>query len=78
MREERRPLMLILPAAKCPYCGAADVNAAGQKRLSPQSSRVVGKTRVRYVLCRDCGQSFKILFRLTWQSGARAEVIDDT
>lgn len=84
MSQEQKQQMVILPALKCPYCGAVDGYTDRQgifhARLKAKSSRVIGDTRAMYYLCQVCDKKFRVLYALVWKNdaeAAKAVVMDD-
>jgi predicted RNA-binding Zn-ribbon protein involved in translation (DUF1610 family) len=72
---------LIIPAVKCPKCGAVSHNRdrLGRSVLCCVGSRVIGRTRHQDYSCRACGATFIVLWRFDWQSGtasAKATIVN--
>lgn len=65
-------LTVILPAPRCPFCGAVEKDGDGQAWLKPTSSRVIGDTRERRMTCRQCGHSWRLLLVLAWKPDTEA------
>jgi DNA-directed RNA polymerase subunit RPC12/RpoP len=74
---------ILTPAIRCPECGAVEGERENggprkpgkkdrKKRpaiLKCASSRTIGHNRLRYVDCRRCGASLRVIVRLDWRPG---------